>query len=73
MAYKLDSSSPINLGFYSVWYICIAVLNKMRYTPLATDAVCPREHLVLLRKAIVSGVPKIGDISATPKNPDLTT
>ena len=38
----------------------IAVLNKMRYTPLATDALCPmpyalcpREHLMLLRKAIL--------------------
>ena len=37
----------------------IAVLNKMRYTPLATDAhgghggLCPPEHLMLLRKAIL--------------------
>ena len=39
----------------------IAVLNKMRYTPLASDthtrpmpyALCPREHLMLLRKAIL--------------------
>ncbi|WP_445171015.1 hypothetical protein [Microcoleus sp.] len=37
----------------------IAVLNKIRYTPLASDALCPmpyalcpREHLMLLRKAI---------------------
>jgi hypothetical protein len=45
----------------------IAVLNKMRYTPLATDAhgslcpmpteayaLCPQEHLMLLRKAIMT-------------------
>jgi len=42
--------------------LAIALLNKMRYTPLATDAhgglcpmpyaLCPPEHLMLLRKAI---------------------
>ncbi len=43
----------------------------MRYTPLATDALCPmpyalcpREHLVLLRKAIVAkkSEPVTGDL-----------
>jgi len=53
--YKLQITNyqlPITL-------LTIAVLNKMRYTPLATDALCPmpyalcpREHLMLLRKAI---------------------
>jgi hypothetical protein len=49
----------------------IAVLNKMRYTPLATDALCPmpyvlcpREHLMLLRKAIgsvIAGLTVVGE------------
>jgi hypothetical protein len=50
------------LAIFATGIISIAVLNKMRYTPIATDAhgglcpmpyaLCPREHLMLLRKAI---------------------
>ena len=47
------------LSFVSRAKPTIAVLNKMRYTPIATDAhgghggLCPPEHLMLLRKAIL--------------------
>jgi hypothetical protein len=45
-------NQTIRMPGYPKGFAFIAVLNKMRYTPLATDALCPREHLMLLRKAI---------------------
>ena len=42
--------------------IDIAVLNKMRYTPLATDALCPMPYALCPMPVRVPHVTEKGDI-----------